>query len=87
LGHNVTIMPGIKIGDGAIIAANATVTKHVEPYSVVGGNPAALIRKRFSNENIKWLLNTRWWDWDIGKIIRNIHKLTDKNIELLQSTE
>jgi len=86
LGHNVTIMPGIKIGDGAIIAANSTVTRHVEPYSVVGGNPAAIIRKRFSDENIKWLLNTRWWDWDIEKITRNIHKLTDKNIELLKFT-
>lgn len=86
MGHNVTIMPGIKIGDGAIIAANSTVTKHVEPYSVVGGNPAAIIRKRFSDENIKWLLNTRWWDWDIEKITKNIHKLTDKNIELLKFT-
>lgn len=83
IGHNVTIMPGIKIGDGAIIATNATVTKNIEPYSIVGGNPATLIKKRFSEQQIKRLLDTQWWNWDIEKITKNVHHLTDKNIEKL----
>ena len=87
IGHNVTIMPGVKIGDGAIIATNSTVTKSVEPYSIVGGNPATEIKKRFSAENIKWLLNTKWWDWDIEKITKNVRNLTDKNIEKLKLAE
>lgn len=60
-GEYVTIIPGVKVGDGAIIAANSTVTKDVEAYSVVGGNPARLIRKRFSDEEIKFLLELQWW--------------------------
>ncbi len=56
IGYNATIMPGIQIGDGAIIASNATVTKNVEPYSIVGGNAATLIRKRFTASEIEALL-------------------------------
>ena len=87
VGHNVTIMPGIQIGDGVIIATNSTVTKNVEPYSIIGGNPAKLIKKRFSEQHIKWLLDTQWWNWDIEKITKNVHNLTDKNIENLMKSE
>lgn len=68
IGTEAIIMPGIKIGDGAIIAARAVVTKDVPPYTVIGGNPATLIRKRFSEQEISNLLNLRWWDWSIEKI-------------------
>lgn len=81
IGHNATIMPGITIGDGAIIATNATVTKNVAPYSIVGGNPAALIRKRFSDEQIAQLLAIKWWNWDIEKITKNVQHLTSNNFE------
>ncbi len=81
IGHNATIMPGITIGDGAIIATNATVTKNVEPYSIVGGNPATLIRKRFSAEQITQLLSIKWWNWDIDKITQNVHHLTSNHFE------
>lgn len=80
IGHKVTIMPGIKIGDGAIIATNATVVKDVAPYSIVGGNPAKEIRKRFSDEEIAHLLDIKWWDWEPEKISQNLHKLTGKQI-------
>lgn len=80
IGHNVTIMPGIQIGDGAIIATNTSVTKNVEPYSIVGGNPSSLIKKRFAEQEIDWLLELKWWDWDIEKITKNIQYLTDTNI-------
>lgn len=81
IGHNASIMPGITIGDGAIIATNATVTKNVEPYSIVGGNPSMLIRKRFSDEQIAQLLAIKWWNWDIEKITTNVHHLTSNNFE------
>jgi len=87
IGHNVTIMPGIKIGDGVIIATNSTVTKNVEPYSIIGGNPAKLIKKRFSGQYIKWLLDAQWWNWDIEKITKNVRNLTDNNIENLMKSE
>ena len=78
IGMNATIMPGIHIGDGAIIATNATVVKDVEPYAILGGNPAKVIRKRFSDEKIEELLELRWWDWDIEKITGNLEWLTGK---------
>jgi len=80
IGYNATIMAGVTIGDGAIIATNATVIKDVEPYSIVGGNPASLIKKRFSDEVIEKLLKLKWWDWNIEKITRNVQNLTDIDI-------
>ncbi|MEZ5059585.1 MAG: CatB-related O-acetyltransferase [Saprospiraceae bacterium] len=76
IGYNATIMPGVKIGHGAIIASNATVTRDVAPYSIVGGNPAKEIRKRFSESEIEKLLNLAWWDWPIEKITENVKNLT-----------
>lgn len=78
IGHHATIMPGVNIGHGAIIATNATVTKDVAPYSIVAGNPAKEIRKRFSEDKIQELLAMAWWDWDIAKITANIALLTGK---------
>lgn len=80
IGYNATIMAGVTIGDGAIIATNSTVIKDVEPYSIVGGNPAQEIKKRFSKEVITKLLELKWWDWDIEKITRNLKHLTAKEI-------
>lgn len=62
IGCNSVIISGVKIGDGAVIGAGAVVTKDVEPYSIVGGVPAKLIRYRFSNEICKQLLELKWWD-------------------------
>ncbi|MCK8143426.1 CatB-related O-acetyltransferase [Flavobacterium sp. I-SCBP12n] len=84
IGFNTTIMPGIKIGDGAIIASNSTVTKNVEPYSIVGGNPAKEIKKRFNKEQIEKLLKIAWWNWEIEKITENLQNLTGENIDDLK---
>lgn len=84
IGYNATIMAGVSIGDGAIIATNATVIKDVEPYTIVGGNPAVEIKKRFSNDVIERLLKLKWWDWDIEKITRNVQNLTDMEINKLE---
>jgi virginiamycin A acetyltransferase len=81
IGYNATIMAGVTVGDGAIIGANATVVKDVAPYTIVGGNPAKAIRKRFDDRTIEKLLQLEWWNWDIQKITENIQKLTDCNID------
>jgi virginiamycin A acetyltransferase len=85
IGYNATIMAGVIVGDGAIIAANSTVIKDVEPYSIVGGNPAVEIKKRFSNDVIERLLKLKWWEWDIEKITNNIQHLTDSDIDKLET--
>lgn len=63
IGSEAIVMPGLRIGDGAVIAARAVVTRNVEPYTIVGGNPAAPIRKRFGDDDIAALLRMQWWDW------------------------
>jgi virginiamycin A acetyltransferase len=79
VGQYVTIMPGVKIGDGAIIAANSTVVKNVEPYSIVGGNPANIIKKRFDDGTIELLLKLQWWNWNEKKIFENLEILVFAN--------
>ncbi|WP_425556166.1 CatB-related O-acetyltransferase [Glycomyces endophyticus] len=64
-GYRATVMPGVTIGDGAIIASGAVVTADVPPYTIVGGNPAKPIRKRFGNDEIELLLQAAWWDWPV----------------------
>ena len=68
IGYEAVIMAGVHIGDGAIIAARAVVTKDVPPYTIVGGTPAKEIRKRFDAEVIEQLLIQKWWDWSTDKI-------------------
>ena len=84
IGNGATIMQGIHIGDGAIIAANSVVTKDVKPYTVVGGNPHREIRARFDEETIQFLVDLKWWDWDLQKITEHLDLLTSGNIEKLK---
>ena len=81
IGNNATIMSGVKIGDGAVIANNSHVVKDVEPYSMVGGNPAKFIKFRFSTEQIEKLLKIKWWDWDDKKINRDLQLLCSGDID------
>lgn len=83
IGHDATIMPGVTIGDGAIIAAKSVVTKDVEPYTIVGGNPAKAIRKRFDDHKINQLLELQWWHWSIEKITKNVQLLTGNDLSEL----
>lgn len=86
IGYNVTIMSGVTIGDGAVIANNSHVVKNVEAYSLTGGNPAKVIKYRFSEEQIKKLLEIKWWYWDDEKINKFVPLLCNNNIdEFIQS--
>lgn len=86
-GQNVTVLPGITIGNGSIIAANSVVTKDIPPYTVVGGNPARQIKKRFSDEVIQVLEALSWWDWPIDTITKHLDVLTDSNLDLKKLTQ
>ena len=81
IGQNVTILPGIHIGDGAIIGANSVVAGNVDPYTIVAGNPAKIIRKRFDDELIELLLKFKWWDKSIDEIQQLIPILTSSDLE------
>jgi acetyltransferase-like isoleucine patch superfamily enzyme len=81
IGHSVTIMSGVTVGNGSVIAAKSHVVKDVEPYSIVGGNPARHIKYRFSEEQRKALSEIQWWNWEDSKINDNLHLLCSDNID------
>ena len=81
IGQNAVILPGVHIGDGAIIGANSIVGSDVEPYTIVAGNPAKVVRKRFDDELIDLLLSFRWWDKSIDEINDLIPILTCSDLE------
>jgi virginiamycin A acetyltransferase len=73
------------VGDGAIIGANSLVTKNVEPYTIVGGNPAKPIRKRFDDETIAFLLQLAWWNWPVEKITEYLDAIISADFKTLKS--
>ena len=83
IGYNATIMPGVKIGNGAIIASKSVVTNDVPAYAVVGGNPAKIIKQRFDDKTINALLSIAWWDWSSDKITAHLDAITQNNLDLL----
>lgn len=85
IGMNSTIMPGIKIGDGAIIATNSTVVKDVEPYTIYGGNPAKFIKKRFDDEMTQLLLTFKWWDLPPAQLSEILPVLCGADLEKIRS--
>ncbi|MDF2656799.1 MAG: acetyltransferase [Bacillota bacterium] len=80
IGQNVTVMPGVHIGDGAIVAANSVVVKDVPPYCIAGGNPCRTLKKRFDDELINYLLAIKWWDWSPRKIFDNLEALCNGDL-------
>ena len=85
IGQNATILPGVQIGDGAIIGANSVVGSDVEPYTIVAGNPAKIIRKRFDDELIALLEKFQWWNRSIEEINALIPILTDSDLEKVRA--
>ncbi len=84
IGTNAVVLPGVKIGDGAIIGAYSVVTRDVPPYSIVAGNPAVVIRERFPKDIIETLLKLRWWDWTPEKITNSLEFLTTLDFKKLE---
>ncbi|MBD1919111.1 MULTISPECIES: CatB-related O-acetyltransferase [Cyanophyceae] len=84
IGYGATLMPGVQVGDGAIIAAQSVVTKAVPPYAVVGGNPAQVIRYRFDETTIEALLEVQWWHWEIEKITRHLPVICGADLQALR---
>lgn len=80
IGYGATIMAGVHIGDGAIVAARAVVTKDIPPYTIAGGVPAKAIRSRFDAETIRQLQQWKWWDWPIDKIRQSLPYLMEGNL-------
>lgn len=81
IGLNAIILSGVTIGDGAVIGAYSVVGSNVEPYTIVAGNPARPIRRRFDDETVKRLLEIRWWDWPPEKIDANVSIIFSRNVE------
>lgn len=75
IGRDATIMPGVRIGDGAIVATGAVVTSDVPPYAIVGGNPAKVLRTRFSEREIELLQRIAWWDWPVEAITEQVRTI------------
>lgn len=85
IGQNATVLPGVHIGDGAIIGLNSTVASDVEPYTIVAGNPARLVRRRFDEELTALLLRLKWWEKPIAEIKALMPILTSSDLESVKT--
>jgi len=86
LGYDALVMPGVTIGHGAIIASRSVVVGDVPPYAIVGGNPAAVIKQRFSPHIVEALLAIGWWDWPIDKVSRNLDAIVGADLDALRAS-
>lgn len=85
IGYDSLVMPGVRIGDGAIVAARSVVAADVPAYTVVGGNPARVIRERFARETIAELQRLAWWDWPVARISRHLAAIRSNDLDALRA--
>lgn len=85
IGYDALLMPGVRIGDGAIVATRSVVTSDVPAYGVVGGNPARLIRRRFDDATVERLLRIAWWDWPVSDVSRAIPLISQADVDALET--
>ena len=85
IGDHATVMPGVTIGAGAIVAAMSVVTKDVPPYAIVAGNPAKVVRTRFDEDTVRRLLAVAWWDWDAANVTRNLNAIRGADLAALEA--
>lgn len=81
IGRGARVLSGLTIGDGAAIAGYSVVTKDVRPYAIVAGNPAREIRRRFSDEQVRELLEIAWWRWPLERILETVPELCSENVD------
>lgn len=84
IGYEALIMPGVRIGNGAIVSSRSVVVSDVPPYTIVGGNPAKPIKQRFEPEDVAKLNEITWWDWPIEKITEHLGKIVAGDIDALR---
>jgi virginiamycin A acetyltransferase len=85
IGFGATLMPGVTVGDGAVIAARSVVASDVPPYAVVAGNPARVVRLRHPEADVARLLQVRWWDWPVERITRHARVLATGSVADLEA--
>jgi acetyltransferase-like isoleucine patch superfamily enzyme len=83
IGQNALILSGVEIKDGAIVGANSLVTRNIGAYEIWAGNPARFIKKRFNDEDIRKLIEIKWWNWELNKIIKNYKIICSSNLKKL----
>ena len=84
IGMDATIMPGVKVGDGAVIGSLSVVAQDVPPYAIVAGNPARVVKMRFDKETVERLLAIAWWNWPAEKITRNLAAIKGADVDALE---
>jgi virginiamycin A acetyltransferase len=87
LGHDALLMPGVRVGNGAIVATRAVVTRDVPPYAIVAGNPATVVRMRYDEATVARLLAVAWWHWDAAKLTRYQQAICGHDIEALERAQ
>lgn len=85
LGYQTLVMPGVRIGDGAIVAARSVVAADVPPYHIVAGNPARMVRPRFTDEQVDRLLKIAWWEWPLEHITRHLDVVMGDDVDALEA--
>ena len=85
IGYEALIMPGVNIGNGAIVSSRSVVVADVPPYTIVGGNPAQVLKPRFDTKTIKRLQSIAWWDWPIDRISAHLEKIVNADIDALEA--
>jgi virginiamycin A acetyltransferase len=85
IGYQALIMPGVRIGDGAIVGAASVVANDVPPYGVVSGNPAELVRIRYPDRDVARLLRIAWWDWPVEEVTRHLRTIMGADVDALEA--
>lgn len=87
IGYQAMLMPGVKVGDGAIVAARSVVSADVPAYAIVGGNPARVLRMRYPPDQVERLLRIAWWEWDAAKVSRNLELIVGGDLDALEAAQ
>lgn len=87
LGYDALLMPGVRVGSGAIVATRAVVTRDVPPYAIVAGNPATVVRMRYDEAPVARLRAVAWWHWDAAKITRHLPAICGLDLDALERAQ